>query len=153
MDQLQITLAQVTQTAASIRSQNQQLNSCLQEIGTSMNQLAAYWQSPASEKIRSRFHGMLPVFDNYRSIVESYAKFLDQTVSTYQSKASRILIQTMANGYLQQLYALQTQLRQQTVMLPSAAQGAELPLLQRQYRNVLHNVQEQIRICEGLRML
>ena len=36
-------------------------------------------------------------------------------------KASRILIQTMANGYLQQLYALQTQLRQQTVMLPSAA--------------------------------
>lgn len=27
MDQLQITLAQVTQTAASIRSQNQQLNS------------------------------------------------------------------------------------------------------------------------------
>ncbi len=57
MDQLQITLAQVTQTAASIRSQNQQLNSCLQEIGTSMNQLAAYWQSPASEKIRSRFHG------------------------------------------------------------------------------------------------
>lgn len=41
MDQLQITLAQVTQTAASIRSQNQQLNSCLQEIGTSMNQLAA----------------------------------------------------------------------------------------------------------------
>ena len=56
-------------------------------------------------------------------------------------KASRILIQTMANGYLQQLYALQTQLRQQTV------------LLQRQYRNVLHNVQEQIRVCEGLRML
>ena len=90
MDQLQITLAQVTQTAASIRSQNQQLNSCLQEIGTSMNQLAAYWQSPASEKIRSRFHGMLPVFDNYRSIVESYAKFLDQTVSTYQSMEAQL---------------------------------------------------------------
>lgn len=90
MDQLQITLAQVTQTAASIRSQNQQLNSCLQEIGTSMNQLAAYWQSPASEKIRSRFHGMLPVFDNYRSIFESYAKFLDQTVSTYQSMEAQL---------------------------------------------------------------
>ena len=65
MDQLQITLAQVTQTAASIRSQNQQLNSCLQEIGTSMNQLAAYWQSPAS-------------------------KFLDQTVSTYQSMEAQL---------------------------------------------------------------
>ncbi len=68
-------------------------------------------------------------------------------------KASRILLQTTANGYLQQLYVLQKQLRQQTVMLPNATQGAELPLLQRQYRNILHNVQEQIRICEGLRML
>ena len=68
-------------------------------------------------------------------------------------KASRTLIQTMACTYLQQLYALQLQLRQQTAMLLNAAQGAELPLLQRQYRNVLQNVQEQIRICEGLRML
>lgn len=68
-------------------------------------------------------------------------------------KASRILLQTTVNGYLQQLYVLQKQLRQQTVMLPNATQGAELPLLQRQYQNILHNVQEQIRICEGLRML
>lgn len=42
-------------------------------------------------------------------------------------KASRTLIQTMACTYLQQLYALQLQLRQQTAMLPNAAQGAELP--------------------------
>ena len=90
MEQLQITLAQVTQTAAGIRMQNQQLNTCLQEIGTSMNQLAATWQSPASEKIRSRFQGMLPIFDNYRIIVESYAKFLDQTVSTYQSMETQL---------------------------------------------------------------
>ena len=45
-------------------------------------------------------------------------------------KASRILIQTMANGYLQQLYALQTQLRQQTVMRrasPAAATVSQCP--------------------------
>jgi len=50
-----------------------------------MNQLAAYWQSPASETLRTRFHSLLPVFDNYRSVVESYARFLDQTVDTYHT--------------------------------------------------------------------
>lgn len=90
MEQLQVTLTQLTQTAASIRTQNTQLNNCLQDIATAMNQLAASWQSPASEKIRSRFHALLPVFENYRSIVDSYAKFLDQTVSTYQSMEAQL---------------------------------------------------------------
>ena len=55
-----------------------------------MNQLSAYWQSPASEKLRSRFHAMMPVFDSYKTIVESYAKFLDQTVTTYQAMESSL---------------------------------------------------------------
>lgn len=68
-------------------------------------------------------------------------------------KASRAIIQTTAGSYLQQLYALQAQLRQQSTLLPKAAQSAELPLVQRQYQSVLTNVQEQIRICERLRMM
>lgn len=85
MNTLTITLADVTKTASFIRAQNGQLHSCLQEINTYMNQLSSDWQSPAGEKIRARFHSMLPVFDNYQTIVETYAKFLDQTVTTYQS--------------------------------------------------------------------
>lgn len=85
MDKLTITLTDVTKTASFIRAQNGQLSSCLQEIHTYMNQLSNDWQSPAGEKIRARFHSMLPVFDNYKASVETYAKFLDQTVTTYQS--------------------------------------------------------------------
>lgn len=85
MEQLHVTLETLQQTSSNIRTQNQQLVSCLYEIHSCMNQLAIVWQSPASEKIRTRFQSMLPIFDNYQSIVESYAKFLDQTVTTYQS--------------------------------------------------------------------
>lgn len=90
MDKLTITLADVTKTAGFIRTQNEQLTSCLQEINGYMNQLSSDWQSPAGEKIRMRFHSMLPVFDNYKSIVETYAKFLDQTVTTYQSMEAQL---------------------------------------------------------------
>lgn len=85
METLTITLAQVQAAADNMRTQNQKLNHCLQDINTTMNQLAAYWQSPASETLRSRFHSLLPVFDKYQSIVESYARFLDQTADTYHS--------------------------------------------------------------------
>lgn len=90
MEQLQVTLASLTQTASSIRSQNQQLTNYLYEISGIMNQLSTGWKSPASEKIRARFQSMLPIFDNYQAIVESYAKFLDQTVSTYQSMETQL---------------------------------------------------------------
>lgn len=85
MDNLLITLTDVSNTASHIRQQNQLCFNCLQEISQSMNQLSADWQSPAAETLRARFHAMLPVFDHYKEIVESYAKFLDQTVTTYQS--------------------------------------------------------------------
>lgn len=90
MDNLKITLADVTRTAGFIRAQNEQLNGSLREINGYMTQLSNDWQSPASERIRTRFHAMLPVFENYKMIVESYAKFLDQTVTTYQSMESAL---------------------------------------------------------------
>lgn len=51
MDTLTITLAQVQGCAAAIRTQNQKLNHCLQDISMTMNQLAAYWQSPRKVQV------------------------------------------------------------------------------------------------------
>lgn len=90
MDNLMITLEQLPATAADIRMQNQQLNNCLQEIYAVMKQLSAYWQSPSSETIRNRFQAMLPVFDSYKAIVESYARFLEQTASSYQQLENQL---------------------------------------------------------------
>lgn len=85
MEGIQITLAQVSNTAQEVRRMNSQMEQQLQQMRTHMNQLASTWQSPAAETIRAKFNGMTPIFDNYRDIVESYAKFLDQTVMSYES--------------------------------------------------------------------
>lgn len=90
MDNLNITLEEVTRTAAQLRAENTQLNGCLQDIHQCMNQLTNDWQSPAAQTIRAKFQSMLPIFDQYHEIVENYAKFLDQTVVTYQTMESKL---------------------------------------------------------------
>ena len=87
---IQITLEQLQQTAQGIRMQNKQLSGCLKEISAVMMQLSSYWQSPSSETLKNRFQAMLPVFDNYEVIVESYAKFLDQTAAAYQQMEQQL---------------------------------------------------------------
>lgn len=84
MEQIQITLAEVTQTAVRLRQYNQQLYDNLIAMRKQMNALEQSWQSPAATSIREKFNGMLPTFDNYREIINTYAKFLDQTVVAYE---------------------------------------------------------------------
>lgn len=90
MEQLQISLAEVTQTANKIRTINQQLNENLQMMNRQMRELESWWQSPASSTIRTKFNSMLPTFENYRLIIEAYAKFLDHTVTTYETLETTI---------------------------------------------------------------
>lgn len=90
MDTLSITLEEVSQTAVQLRAHNTQLNEYLQDIYRCMNQLMSEWQSPAATTIQMKFQGMLPVFDRYHAVVEDYAKFLDQSVTTYQTMESRL---------------------------------------------------------------
>lgn len=90
MEIMNISLNNVTTCANQIRQDNEQLYSNLQEISSVMTQLAGFWQSPASETIRQRFQAMLPSFDNYRTIIDSYAKFLDSTVLTYQTMEQQL---------------------------------------------------------------
>ena len=85
METMNISLAKVTTCANQIRQENNQLNTNLREITSTMQQLSNFWNSPASDTIRQRFMAMLPAFENYRTIVDTYAKFLDQTVLTYQT--------------------------------------------------------------------
>lgn len=85
MEHLDITIAKLSSASGNIRQTNQRLNQCLQEINTVMNHLSLYWNSPASLALKTRFQNMLPVFDNYKAVVESYALFLDQTVEVYNT--------------------------------------------------------------------
>ncbi|MDX8360749.1 pore-forming ESAT-6 family protein [Cytobacillus sp. IB215316] len=87
---INISLGEVSKTAGTIRNINQSLNLRLEDIKKEMNNLASTWQSDASETIRSNFNALAPKFENYREIVESYAKFLDNTVQNYNTAETNI---------------------------------------------------------------
>lgn len=90
MENIMISSAEVTKAAVEMRRQNEQMMQELMEMKQIMNQLSATWQSPAAETIRSRFNGMVPIFENYHDIVEGYAKFLDHTVTVYEATENSI---------------------------------------------------------------
>lgn len=87
---IHISLGEVSKTAGDIRNINKNLTDRLQEIKKQMDDLSQTWQSDASNTIRERFNSLVPKFDNYREIVESYAKFLDNTVANYNAVETQI---------------------------------------------------------------
>ena len=71
MEAIMISLAEVSRTSSQMRRYNSELMQELLEMKRIMNALATNWQSPAAETIRSRFNGMMPIFENYRNISRS----------------------------------------------------------------------------------
>lgn len=88
MSEIQITIAEVAQTANKLRQHNQRLNEILMAIKKIMNDLEANWQSPAAQTIRQKLNGMQPLFSQYYETIEAYAKFLDQTAIVYEQAES-----------------------------------------------------------------
>ena len=87
---INISLNEVSATAASLRSINASLTNTLAQIKTQMNNTAQSWQSDAGATIRDRFNSLAPRFEQYREVVDSYAKFLDTTVTNYNSTEGSI---------------------------------------------------------------
>ncbi len=87
---ISIALEEVSQTASTIRTLNTSMNTTLENIKTEMNNLQNSWQSRAGDNIRQRFNTMSASFEEYRKIIESYATFLDDTVTTYKSTEDSI---------------------------------------------------------------
>lgn len=90
IDGIKISLGEVTKTAGSIRNLNNQLDGKLFEIKKQMNDLSQTWQSDASVTIRDKFNALAPKFEEYKNIVESYAKFLETTVQSYDSAETSV---------------------------------------------------------------
>jgi len=90
VDGIKISLGEVSKTAGQIRTLNQNLATTLEEIKKEMNALSATWQSDASNTIRGNFNALAPRFEEYRQVVDSYAKFLDNTVTNYNTAETAI---------------------------------------------------------------
>lgn len=87
---ISISLEEVSSTASSIAARNTQLTDKLGEISQRMAGLSSTWQSESAEVIRAKMEGMKPVFENYREIIDSYVKFLNETVSSYTAVETQI---------------------------------------------------------------
>lgn len=89
-DGIQISTQVLVDTAGRIRSINGTLDTKLNEINKAMNSLEASWKSDAATDIRAAMNAMKPRFEEYRNVVESYAKFLEKTAGLYDNTEQSI---------------------------------------------------------------
>lgn len=87
---ISISLGEVTRTAGTIRGLNTNLKARLEEIHSEMKALESTWNSDASTSIRNNFNAFSPRFEEYFKVVESYANFLDFTVTSYDTNETQI---------------------------------------------------------------
>ncbi len=98
-DSIRISTQALKNTAEKMRSINTRLDEKLAEINKCMNSLQDTWQSDAAEDIRAAMNALKPRFDEYKGVVESYAKFLDTTALTYESTETSIQANANASTF------------------------------------------------------
>lgn len=89
-DSIQITTQVLDDTATKIRNINNTLDQKLAEINKNMNDLEATWKSDAANDIRAAMNALKPRFEEYKTVVESYAKFLNRTAESYETTETAI---------------------------------------------------------------
>lgn len=89
-DGIQISTQVLLDTAEKVRTINGNLDSKLAEINISMNDLEATWKSDAATDIRAAMNALKPRFEEYRNVIESYAKFLVNTAQSYETTEGAI---------------------------------------------------------------
>ena len=90
MDNLKISLGQVSDCAAKIRSCNNEMFADLSRIRKEMDQTSGSWMSDGAEAIRSRFQQFAARFEQQKELIDTYARFLDRTVESYDSLETTI---------------------------------------------------------------
>ena len=91
MDEIKISLPEVSETASQIRNYNSSLDDILALVAKTMNELHGVWESDGQEVLLSRFQKFANRFTDESQVIESYARFLDDTVANYDSLESTIV--------------------------------------------------------------
>lgn len=90
MEEIKISLADVSACASTIRTLNQQMYTTLQSIKKEMNDLNSSWISDGGEAIRQRFNTFSTRFEQQKELIDKYGNFLDFTVTSYDSLETTI---------------------------------------------------------------
>ncbi len=96
-DSIKISTQVLMDTAEKVRNCNKSMDEKLADINKNMNDLEATWKSDAANDIRSAMNALKPRFEEYKNVIESYAKFLVNTAQSYESTESAV--QTNANAF------------------------------------------------------
>lgn len=96
-DSIRITTQTLVDTAKEVRRLNNDMDDKLKNINSTMNSLESTWKSDAATDIRAAMDALKPRFEEYKSVVEAYAAFLDRTAQSYESTESAI--QTNAGAF------------------------------------------------------
>jgi len=89
-DSIKISTQVLTDTAQKVRNCNKAMDEKLADINKNMNDLEATWKSDAATDIRAAMNALKPKFEQYKNVIESYAKFLVNTAQSYESTEGAI---------------------------------------------------------------
>ena len=90
MSNINISLAEVADTAARLRTLGSSMYDELCSMKKEMDSLSSTWISEGSQEIRSRFGMFANRFDRQKTVIDEYARFLELTVSSYDTLESTI---------------------------------------------------------------
>ena len=96
-DSIKISTQVLTDTAQKVRNCNAAMDEKLADINKNMNDLEATWKSDAASDIRAAMNALKPKFEQYKNVIESYAKFLVNTAQSYETTEGAI--QNNANAF------------------------------------------------------
>lgn len=89
-DSIKISTQVLTDTAQKVRNCNTAMDEKLADINKNMNDLEATWKSDAATDIRAAMNALKPKFEQYKTVIESYAKFLVNTAQSYETTEGAI---------------------------------------------------------------
>ncbi|MFI3283953.1 MAG: pore-forming ESAT-6 family protein [Erysipelotrichaceae bacterium] len=90
MEEIKISLSEVSLASQRITQLNQQMDEVLSQISSLMNESSQIWQSDGGDAIRSKYLYFASRFPEYKEIIASYARFLDYTVLSYDGLESTL---------------------------------------------------------------
>lgn len=90
-DSIKISTQVLTDTAQKVRNCNTAMDEKLADINKNMNDLEATWKSDAASDIRAAMNALANnKFEQYKNVIESYAKFLVNAAQSYETTESAI---------------------------------------------------------------
>ena len=82
-DEIKVSTQVLLDTAEKVRTINTTMDGQLADINKTMNDLESTWRSDAATDIRAVMNALKPRFEEYKTVVESYAKILVNTAQSY----------------------------------------------------------------------